>query len=509
MDIPVVNVVPVPFTPGFAQNAYTYSQQMAAFSQAMPAFRDWLGSLGLGAFNATSATNVVVGLGVKNFVVEAGKAFIKGQFLIAADDADPGTNFMVGSVNSYDVVTGALQLNVLKKNGAGAISDWIISVTAVDGLTHPVGTIYTGLTEPTDGTWLPPDGSPYLQASYPALYAALGLLADRPMAGLAWVNNAAVVLAMNSMAWTGTEWIGSSGAAIKRLGADASGYTDAVATGPAFANVAVVASNGVSGAGNQCWAVCTAGATTYKSTDGGANWPAGGAITAGAYNNNQYGGGRFVAVGNNLCSTTDDGGTTVVARVFAGNVAPQTLEFLGAGKWAIADTTGGVRISTDNGATFAAAVPTGLTAVSSLKLVDGKLIAAGHLNGLPAMSVSPDLGGSWRLKWNGAVGSATAFTGIAHLGGLTLAVTNAAGNLAWSLNSQDLALASTSAAVGGTNARIYAHPGAGRMVATNGLTTNGVQRMSNLVLSYSTATQFAVPTVRSPQGMRSWIKAAL
>ena len=56
-------------------------------------------------------------------------------------------------------------------------------------LSSPIGTITSvATTPPMDGTWLACDGSVYLQASYAALYAELGLLANSPDSAGAWTQ---------------------------------------------------------------------------------------------------------------------------------------------------------------------------------------------------------------------------------------------------------------------------------------------------------------------------------
>ena len=77
---------------------------------------------------ATSSSPVTIGTGTKNFTIETGKAFAKGQTIKIVDNAAPTTNIMIGSIISYDSGTGALSVDVTSTQGSGTISDWVISI---------------------------------------------------------------------------------------------------------------------------------------------------------------------------------------------------------------------------------------------------------------------------------------------------------------------------------------------------------------------------------------------
>ncbi len=86
---------------------------------------------------STSAThtggNVAIGTGAKAFTIQTGKAYVAGQWLIGASQANPA-NYMVGQITSYTSGSGALALNVTQVAGAGSFSDWIFSVTAANAV---------------------------------------------------------------------------------------------------------------------------------------------------------------------------------------------------------------------------------------------------------------------------------------------------------------------------------------------------------------------------------------
>jgi hypothetical protein len=86
-------------------------------------------SLGGATTNATSTTSLSIATGSKSLtLVESGKAYTIGQYVIIASTASP-TNYMVGQVTSFSGTS--LVVNVTVINGSGTIAAWSISVTAV------------------------------------------------------------------------------------------------------------------------------------------------------------------------------------------------------------------------------------------------------------------------------------------------------------------------------------------------------------------------------------------
>lgn len=79
--------------------------------------------------SATSTTSLTITVGTKSLVIQVGKAFSVGQFLIIASTATPG-NYMVGQITSHDSATGALVVNVSAIGGVGTFSSWTVSLTA-------------------------------------------------------------------------------------------------------------------------------------------------------------------------------------------------------------------------------------------------------------------------------------------------------------------------------------------------------------------------------------------
>jgi hypothetical protein len=89
--------------------------------------------LGGATTNSTSTTSLAIGTGSKSLtLVESGKAYIVGQYVVIASTASPSNN-MVGQITSFSGTS--LVVNVTTINGSGTISAWSISVTAVPSST--------------------------------------------------------------------------------------------------------------------------------------------------------------------------------------------------------------------------------------------------------------------------------------------------------------------------------------------------------------------------------------
>ncbi|MBV1919001.1 MAG: hypothetical protein KUG65_13200 [Sphingomonadaceae bacterium] len=92
---------------------------------------------------ATSTSSVAIGVGSKAYVIESGKQFVAGQYIVIADAADPLANFMWGQVESYNFDTGALVFVSQTIVGSGTKASWLI------GLSGPQGEVGGGqLTSP-------------------------------------------------------------------------------------------------------------------------------------------------------------------------------------------------------------------------------------------------------------------------------------------------------------------------------------------------------------------------
>lgn len=85
--------------------------------------------------SATSTTSLTVGKGSQALTIQPGKDLVAGMWIVCADTAAPGTNYMAGPITAYDSGTGALTFTAVAVGGSGTIAAWTVSLTAVGGAT--------------------------------------------------------------------------------------------------------------------------------------------------------------------------------------------------------------------------------------------------------------------------------------------------------------------------------------------------------------------------------------
>ena len=130
MTITAAPTVPNPNSATFAADAYPFTQWMAALGPEIDAETARINSIGFGAYSATSATSLTVGIGSKSLTIEAGKSFAVGQPVVIASTGSP-TNYMTGQVTSYNSGTGALVVNATAIGGSGTVAAWTISIASI------------------------------------------------------------------------------------------------------------------------------------------------------------------------------------------------------------------------------------------------------------------------------------------------------------------------------------------------------------------------------------------
>ena len=100
----------------------TWAEQINAMADSM---NMEIGSMYVG----TSSTSVEIGTGSKTFTVnEDGKAFAANASIHIVDAANPNTNYMEGTVTSYDTSTKSLVVNITSTGGSGTYSNWLINI---------------------------------------------------------------------------------------------------------------------------------------------------------------------------------------------------------------------------------------------------------------------------------------------------------------------------------------------------------------------------------------------
>jgi len=139
MSIPQFTKYPSTLSP------LTFAPDMDAFIGEMPIFITALNAVGTAfglSVSAFSTTSLTIGLGIKSFTVQADKGFVPGMELVVASTAAPTTR-MIGTVFTYNSLTGAIQVDVSGVNGSGTYAAWSVSMTSAvdaDNVVTPTGT---------------------------------------------------------------------------------------------------------------------------------------------------------------------------------------------------------------------------------------------------------------------------------------------------------------------------------------------------------------------------------
>lgn len=100
-----------------------------------------------GLFVGSSSSNVSVGTGTKSFTTDTGRSWVPGMFLLAYRTTDV-TQFVSGTVTSYNVNTGALVIDSTDSGGSGSYTNWTITLS---GKSAPTSRWYTGSGAPSAG----------------------------------------------------------------------------------------------------------------------------------------------------------------------------------------------------------------------------------------------------------------------------------------------------------------------------------------------------------------------
>lgn len=79
--------------------------------------------------SATSTTSLAIGTGSKSLTIQAGKAFVVGQWVTITSKASPA-NWMHGQITAYTSGTGALVVNVGMVGGSGTFAAWTVGLAA-------------------------------------------------------------------------------------------------------------------------------------------------------------------------------------------------------------------------------------------------------------------------------------------------------------------------------------------------------------------------------------------
>lgn len=117
-----------------AKVAAAGTQASNAASSAIAAAASAVTAANAPGTNATSTTSLTIGIGAQSLTIQSGKLLVPGMPVVIASTASP-SNYMAGSVTSYNSGTGQLVVNVTNISGSGAAAAWTVSLTGVPGVT--------------------------------------------------------------------------------------------------------------------------------------------------------------------------------------------------------------------------------------------------------------------------------------------------------------------------------------------------------------------------------------
>jgi hypothetical protein len=132
-------ITPLPDPPSRADPS-SFSDRADDFLGALPLFAEQVNDIAAQMFAAavtainapgtiaTSTTSLAIGNGSKTLIVQTGKQFAVGQYVMIARTTAP-SNYLHGQVTAYDTATGALAVAVTATGGTGTYTGWTVSLS--------------------------------------------------------------------------------------------------------------------------------------------------------------------------------------------------------------------------------------------------------------------------------------------------------------------------------------------------------------------------------------------
>jgi hypothetical protein len=110
----------------------TVAGQAASSASAAASSATLAASLAGTAITGTSSTSLTIGTGTKVLTIETGKAFVAGMAVRIGDATAANTNYMDGTVTTYNAGTGTLTVSVSATGGSGTLSSWSVRALAAN-----------------------------------------------------------------------------------------------------------------------------------------------------------------------------------------------------------------------------------------------------------------------------------------------------------------------------------------------------------------------------------------
>lgn len=94
----------------------------------------WSTPFGAEGLSGTSTSSNTIGTGSKTFTIETGRGFVAGMTVRIGDTAAPNSNYLEGTVTSYNSTTGVLVVNATATLGSGTFTSWSVRVPSLPSL---------------------------------------------------------------------------------------------------------------------------------------------------------------------------------------------------------------------------------------------------------------------------------------------------------------------------------------------------------------------------------------
>ncbi len=114
-------------TNGAEQVALATAQVNLAIAQAGVAAMSAASAVNAPGTSATSTTSMTIDETAQSLIIQAGKDFVIGQFVVLSVTSDP-INYMVGQITDYNSSTGAMAVRITHADGSGTHANWSVAL---------------------------------------------------------------------------------------------------------------------------------------------------------------------------------------------------------------------------------------------------------------------------------------------------------------------------------------------------------------------------------------------
>lgn len=87
-------------------------------------------------YKSTSTTTLSISAATKTLTIDTGLAYTAGENVVIYNNA---SNYMYGTISSYDAVSGVMIASVYTAIGSGTYASWSVNLSGIQGVTGPTG----------------------------------------------------------------------------------------------------------------------------------------------------------------------------------------------------------------------------------------------------------------------------------------------------------------------------------------------------------------------------------